>query len=370
MQQSTTQPASAAQHAHRPPVLTWLTQSRWGAVCWVVGSIILLVAIIAEFGWWGLTATTTSYAGAHFNQGRNATWLAHTWVGDYHTDADYAALADRLRHEQIMYVYAHVGPLNDDGTIPASITSYAMTFVRALHQRDPAVRILAWIGQVYDPGAVPGDNAVDIGLPTMRASITNTAALFTGHYGFDGIHYDFEPVPNNDNHFLDLLDETRQAIGQSKLLSVATPNWVPLSHITDALHAVIDRGNAWWTTYYYLAVSSHVDQIVVMMYNTDMATAPLYEMIVEQETAHVLRAVERGSASTQVIVGIPTFQGDSRAFHSSAENMRTGLTGVIGGLNYGTYHTAFGGVAIYPEWLTTDSDWATYNQMWLGESGG
>ena len=363
--------------AHQPPTAEqtslwfmprWLLRSRWRVLLVAIGSIILSVAILAELGWWDVTATATNYAGAHFNQGHNATWLAHTWVGDQHTAADYDALAAQLHHEQITYVYAHVGPLAGDGTIASAKTPNAVAFTQAMHQRDPALRIFAWIGQIYTPGALPGADAIDIGLPTTRARITNTAALFTHAYGFDGIHYDIEPIPNNNSHFLDLLDETRQAIGPHKLLSIATPNWVPIARVADALHPIIDRGNAWWTTYYYLAVSSHVDQVVVMMYNTDMATAPLYEMIVQQETAHILRAVERGSASTQVIIGIPTFPGTSRAFHATAENMSTGLTGVIAGLNYGNYHTAFGGIAIYPQWLTSDADWATYDQLWLGTS--
>ncbi len=350
------------------PVPAWLRRSRWRWLWWSLIGVTLLVAVAAELGWWDLTATTTNYAGAHFNQGDNATWIQHSWVGDFHTAADYAALADHLRREQITYVYAHVGPLDGDGTIPPARYPFAVQFIQAMHQDEPDLRVLAWIGQVYQLGAPPGSDKIDLSAPQTRAQTAQTAAIFTA-LGFDGIHYDIEPIPDNDNHFLDLLDETRAAIGPHKLLSIATPNWVPIARVVSTLQSVVDvdRGNDWWTTYYYLAVSSHVDQMVVMMYNTDMPTAPLYEMIVEQETAHILRAVERGSASTQVLVGIPAFQGNSRAFHSSAENMRTGLTGVTDGLNYSTFHNAFGGVAIYPDWLTTAADWSTYDHLWLGK---
>ena len=341
-------------------------RSRWRLLAVGVATFVLIFALIAEMGWWDLTATATNYTGAHFNQGKNGTWLAHTWVGDFHTNAEYEVLANRLKHEQITSVYVHVGPLEETGTIATSRFPFASAFIIAMHERDPNLMLYAWIGQIDRVGAVPGDGQIDFSLPQTRAQIVQTAILFTNQLHFDGIHYDIEPILNNDNHFIDLLDETRQSMGTGKLLSIATPNWVPIARVADALRTVTSHGDAWWTTYYYLTVSRHVDQIVVMLYNTNMPTAPLYESIVQQETAHILRAVERGSASTEVIFGIPTYSGDSRAFHASAENMRTGLVGVISGLNYGDYHTAFSGIAIYPEWLTSDADWSIYDQLWLG----
>ncbi len=328
---------------------------------------LVVVASIIEIVWWGLSATTTNFAGAHFNQGQNATWLAHTWVGDPHPTTDYDALAALLQREQMAFVFAHVGPLNGDGTIPVERYPQAATFTQALHARLPQLRILAWIGQIYQPGAPPGSAAIDLARSQTRAAIEQTAAIFTSKLGFDGVHYDIEPIPNNDNHFLDLLSETRSAIGPEKILSLSTPNWIPIARVTDVLQNLRNQPNVWWTTYYYQTVSRYVDQIVAMMYNTGMPTAPLYEMIVHQETAHILRSVQSAAPHTHVLIGIPTYSGPtSRAFHASAENMRTGLAGVIGGLNEDVGLTAFSGVAIYPEWLTTDDDWALYHKTWLG----
>lgn len=330
--------------------------------------IFLVFVTVGELGWWRMTATVTNFAGEHFNQGQNALWLAHTWVGEPHAAADYDAIADRLQREQITFAYVHVGPLDGNGTIPADRYTNAAAFVTALHQRAPQTKLLAWIGQIYRPGAQAGDAEIDLAIHTTRQQIATTAAIFTHDLGFDGIHYDIEPVQNNDNHFLDLLDETRTAIGHSSILSIATPNWVPIARVTAVFNGITNRRDVWWTTYYYQTVSRHVDQVVAMMYNTGMPTAPLYEAIVEQETAHILRDVEQGSAHTRVIIGIPTYTAPpTRAFHANAENMRTGLQGVISGLNYDTWHTAFAGVAIYPEWLTTDADWATYESEWLGQ---
>jgi hypothetical protein len=343
----------------------WRVNSRW---LWqaALGGVLLL-ALLAELAWWGLSATATNYPGWHFNRGQNATWLAHTWVGAAHTSGDYDALAALLQREQITYVYAHVGPLTGAGTIPPARYPAAGAFAQAMHARLPELRILAWIGQIYAPGAPPGSTAVDLARSQTRANIAATAALFTSRLGFDGVHYDIEPVPNNDPHFLDLLDTTRAQIGPGKILSLSTPNWVPVARVTNIIQSLRDQPNVWWTTYYYQAVSRHVDQIVAMMYNTGMPTAPLYETIVQQETAHILRSVALTAPHTQVLIGIPTYTDPpSRAFHASAENMRTGLHGVIAGLNEDDGLSAFTGLAIYPEWLTTGDDWALYRQDWLG----
>jgi Glycosyl hydrolases family 18 len=326
-------------------------------------AIVLCGSVTGELLWWHATATATTYPGSHFNRAKNAIWIAHTWVGDYHTDDEYITLCDRLIREQILYVYVHVGPLDSDGTIPLARAYYADRFVQFVNSYAPQLLFYAWVGQIYGPRT----DQIDLEQPQVREQVALTSAHFVTQIGFYGVHYDIEPVPNNDNHFLDLLDATRRIIGVNSHISVATPNWIPLARAADGIELVTGRENVWWTTYYYLKVSQYVDQIVVMLYNTGMPTAPMYQMLVEQETAHILRAVERGSASAEVVIGIPTFVAQSRAFHSSAENMRTGLNGVISGLNYGTYHTAFAGVAIYPEWLTTANDWATYDHLWLGK---
>jgi hypothetical protein len=329
--------------------------------------LVLLGALVAQFGWWGLSATATNESGMHFNRGQNATWVAHTWVGDIHSASEYDALADRLKREEITYIYAHVGPLDGNGTIPAARYPNAETFTQEMHARLPNLRILAWIGQIYRVGADPSEEIIDLSRSQTRDNITTVARIFTQMQGFDGVHYDIEPVPNNDNHFLDLLDSTRERIGPGKTLSLSTPNWIPVARVTDVLQTIRNQQNVWWTTYYYGAVSKHVDQMVAMMYNTGMPTAPLYELVVQQETAHILRTIAAASPTTQVIIAIPTYNDpSSRAFHADAENMHTGLQAVIGGLNEHNGLNVFQGIAIYPEWLTSDADWQLYDQQWLG----
>src|SRR5690242_21282920 len=132
-------PRKGAQPASRRSQLR-----RFGIVALVVLVVLLGILGIALAR---LNATATSYPGSHFNQGKNAVWLEHTWVGDVHSSEDFDALADQLEREQIRYVYAHVGPMKSDGSIPDSLAPQATTLTEALHARLPNVQVLAWIGQ-------------------------------------------------------------------------------------------------------------------------------------------------------------------------------------------------------------------------------
>jgi hypothetical protein len=325
-------------------------------------ALAVLVALVGIL-WWQLNATTTNFSGAHFNQHQNAVWAEHEWVGDIHTAQEYDDLAALLEREQIAYLFPHVGPLDGDGHIPVDLYPNAATFVREMKARLPDLKILAWMGQVEKDGGGP----LDMSNSQTRANITAEARLFTQNLGFDGIHYDIEPVHNLNPHFIDLLDETRAAIGPGKMISISAPKWAPAARFIPFVQAISGRGTAWWTTYYFLIVSAHVDQLVIMMYNTALPTASLYETLVKQETAHILDANHHATRPAQVLIGIPTYHDNGPGFHDTAENMLSGLRGVISGLNSGENTSNFGGVAIYPLWLTTQSDWQTYNHLWLGQ---
>lgn len=332
----------------------------------VLLALIVVLALASVILYWRLTATVTSYPGAHFNRGQNAVWLEHEWAGQAHTDADYDALAQRLRQEQITYVFAHVGPLDSDGTIPTDRYSNAGDLVAALHTRLPTLHILAWIGQVEIAGGYPADESINLDDSMVRATIAATAAYFVEHLGFNGVHYDIEPILNNSPRFLDLLDETRAALPARAILSISAEKWAPNAHIAEWLYAN-NKAGAWWTSYYYAAVAAHVDQMVAMLYNTGMPTPQLYQLTVQQETAHILDAARSAPHPPQVLIGLPTYTGDTTWFHDRAENIQTGLAGVVAGLNSNTDTQPFAGVAIYRYALTTAADWSAYDSLWLGK---
>jgi hypothetical protein len=330
-------------------------------------AITLLSATASGYAYHRLTATVTNFTGPHFNTSKNAVWLEHVWSGQPQSQEAYDTLAAQLQREEIAYVYAHVGPLDSDGTIPASLAPNAVNLAAALHERIPGVKVLAWIGQLEAASGAPADESVNLANSSVRAAIVNSADNFIRHEGFDGVHYDIEPIRNNNAHYLDLLIETRAAFPSDALISVSAQKWAPNAHLADLLYRT-GRGGQWWTSYYYAAVAAHVDQIAVMTYDSGMPTAQAYQIFVQQETKHILAAVRTASHPPQVLIGIPTYAGDNAWFHDSAENMRTALTGVIAGLNSNSETEPFTGVAIYRLAVTTPEEWDTYDQLWLGQT--
>ncbi|MGZ6391115.1 MAG: glycosyl hydrolase family 18 protein [Ktedonobacterales bacterium] len=343
-------------------VKTKIWTGRWARVALLV---VVILATALGLSVWQVAHTETSYAGPHFNSGNNAVWLEHTWASDTHTAAEYDQLAARLTAEQIGYVYAHVGPLNSDGTIPQDRAATAAVLTRELHARMPNVRVLAWIGQMEAASGLPADQVVALMDSQVRLAITHTAARFVDADGFDGVHYDIEPIVNNNPHFLDLLSETHALLPPKAMLSISGEKWAPDSHIADWLYS-LKKGGV-WTSSYYASVAAHVDQIAVMSYDTAMPTAQLYELFVKEATQHILEAAQTAQHPPRVLLGIPTYRYDTPWFHGSAENMSSALPGVIAGLNSTSATNLFEGIAIYRYGVTTDSDWSVYDSRWLGK---
>ncbi|HEU5349608.1 MAG TPA: glycosyl hydrolase family 18 protein [Ktedonobacterales bacterium] len=331
-------------------------------------ALVALVVLVSISGlmFWRLNETVSNFPGPHFNQGKNAVWLEHTWVGDIHSNADFDALAATLAREQIRYVYAHVGPMASDGSIPDSLAPESATLTRQLHARMPNLKVLAWIGQLEAASGEPASSTVNLANPHVRAGIEYTAARFVRADGFDGIHYDIEPITNNNSHFLDLLTETRAALPAGAMLSISAQKWAPNAHIADWAYG-LGKADAWWTSYYYSKVAEYVDQLVVLAYNTAMPTAGLYTLAVKQETTNIIAAARSAGHTPEVLIGVPTYIGNNFWFRDSAENMETALNGVIAGLNSDQNTTPFVGVAIYRLATTNQSSWGTYERIWLGK---
>lgn len=352
----------SARRLRRPPFRRFLR-----AALIALLAIVIVGTLAGGYLYQQMTATVTNYAGPRFNTNHNAVWLEHAWSGDPQTPEAYDTLATLLRREGIASVYAHVGPLDSHGTISTSLAPNASNLAVALHERIPGIKVFAWIGQLEAASGGPANETVNLADSSVRAAIVATATGFIRDGGFDGVHYDIEPIRNNNAHYLDLLIETRAALPRGALISISAQKWAPNAHLADLLYRA-GRGGQWWTSYYYAAVASHVDQLAVMTYDSGMPTSRAYEIFVQQETKHILAAVRSASHPPEVLIGIPTYTGNSAWFHDSAENMRTALTGVIAGLNSDSETRPFTGVAIYRLAVTDAADWQTYDQLWLGRN--
>lgn len=295
----------------------------------------------------------TTHPGWYFNRGTNAVWLGVEWVNEPHDPEEIATLADLLTRKQIRYVFVYATYMKPDGRFNPTY-AYAAEFVQTLKAANPDLNVQAWIGLPL--------THVNLNDAFVRKKITQLCVGFTED-GFDGIHLDPEPISSNDLNVLTLLDEVRDALGPEFTLSIATRRIWPI--FPNVQWPVV--GQVAWHASYYQEVASRVDQIVVMTYDSAMPLACLYRHWTRFQTIEISRAVD--DSSVQLFFGIPTSEETTWTHWPWAENMRSGLTGIIDGLNdAGSRPKAVTGVAIYPYWETDEAEWCVYEELWLGRS--
>ncbi|WP_344266305.1 glycoside hydrolase family 18 protein [Actinomadura napierensis] len=291
----------------------------------------------------------------------NALWARHQWVGEPHTDAEYRALAALLQENRITDVFFHAGPFEADGTVPASKYRYAKRLVAAVHKYAPGVHAQAYLGQIR---TVEGKGVIDLDVPAVREQVLKTDAAFLD-LGFDGIHYDFEPIYPDDRAFLALLDGTRELTrSRGRLLSVALEQPTLFDAAQSVYKALLPRTGPWHypprpTDDFLRKVARRVDQVAIMTYDVSLPTRSLAGWHFARHTRHTLELI--GDQVT-VFVGVPTY----RPKMDWAENLTVALRGVRRGIDelkrppkrpYG--------VGVYADWTTGPAEWARYRATWL-----
>lgn len=292
--------------------------------------------------------------------GPTALWLGHSWVGEMRSEAEYRQLGRELRANRVTDAFVHVGPLGGSGLIPPERAPHVQAFVRALKAANPSLRLQAWIGQVEARGGGP----LNLAEAPIRENVVRTARRFLD-LGFDGIHYDIEPISPGDRDFLDLLARTRRETrARGAVLSVAAEDLDPFGRAGRILRAGVQRYHA-WTKAYFREVATHVDQIAVMTYDTAMPTDWLYGWLVRWETRTLAATVPE---HVTLFLGVPTYDDANWGHHPRAENVRAAITAVRKGIA-GTEESRRRnvGVAIFAEWTMTPSEWVDYRRLWLAE---
>ena len=261
------------------------------------GVVLGVVAVVATWVWW--RAEPRAEQGS---QGVNGLWARHQWVGEAHSAQEYRALADTLPRGEISDVFFHVGPLDPDGSIPPSRYAHARELLGALERLAPGVRAQAYIGQVTRQGAGP----LDLTRRDVRDRIVATARGFL-ELGFDGIHYDIEPVYPDDDEFLDLLGRTHDlTTRRGGVLSVSLEQ-LELVNGTQAVAAAVlpDVHYPPRPTRTFLeGVASRVDQVAIMAYDTELPADWLVGWHFAWQAEHVTKLI--GDQVT-LLVGVPTY---------------------------------------------------------------
>jgi hypothetical protein len=354
------QPRSDPDQQPRPgkkaesPARRRLRRFRRGALVLVLALLLPLLA--AE------TALRVNYMGdpadgAH-TRGQDAIWLGHAWVDGRKKDADVAALAERLRGTGIRDLYVHAGPLEHDGTLPPSAYRNAGRLIGAVHRALPGVRVQAWLGDVLATETPDGMRLERA--RTRAAVITSTRAILAA--GFDGVHFDLEPLHSGDRNYLGLLDDLRAVTrARHAKLSVAAHQIDPLP----AFHSVwgtLTNHPKWWSQAYFGEVARRVDQIAVMSYDTMQPLQSLYGGYVAQQTS---LALEITPPTTDLLMGLPFYHENRFGHWAHAETVPAAVRGVRLGLSRTDPDRERFGVALYVDFAATEDDWTAYREGWV-----
>ncbi|MEU9285272.1 hypothetical protein AB0D57_11230 [Streptomyces sp. NPDC048275] len=288
---------------------------------------------------------------------RDALWMGHAWVDGRKKDADVHALAERLRTTGIRDLYVHAGPLEHDGTLPKSAYPKAGWLVAAVHRELPGVRVQAWLGDVL---ASEGPTGLRLERAATRAAVVRSTGQILDA-GFDGAHFDLEPLHSDDSDYLSLLDDLRRVTrAHDAPLSVAAHQIDPFP----AAHSIrgLSGHPKWWSQAYFGQVARRVDQIAVMTYDTAMPLESLYGGYVAQQTS---LALEVTPESTDLLMGLPFYYEDDLSHHGAAETVPAAVRGTRLGLSRTDRTREHFGVALYVDFAAREKDWTAYEEGWV-----
>lgn len=290
-------------------------------------------------------------------RGRDAVWLGHAWVDGRKTDKDLAAFAARIRGTGIKDLYVHAGPLEHDGTLPTTRYPKARWLLDAVHRALPGIRVQAWLGDVL---ATEGPDGLRLERSASRTAVVTSARQILDA-GFDGVHFDLEPLHSGDRHYLSLLDDLHALTqARSAPLSVAAHQIDPLP----AAHSVVGTLSGspkWWSQKFFGQVARRVDQIAVMSYDSWMPLEGMYGGYVAEQTALALEVTPR---ETDLLMGLPFFHEDDLGHHESAETVEAAVRGTRLGLGRTDRGRERFGVALYVDFAAREGDWAAYREGW------
>ncbi|CAM5686019.1 glycosyl hydrolase family 18 protein [Streptomyces aurantiogriseus] len=338
----------------RPGRRLWLRRVRRTALGLVLALVLPVLA--------AQTALRINYLGdpadGTYTRGKDAVWLGHAWVDGRKKDADVTALAARLKATGMRDLYVHAGPLEHDGTLPKSAYANARWFIAAVHREAPGIRVQAWLGDVL---ASEGSRGMRLERAATRAAVVQSTREILAT-GFDGVHFDLEPLHSGDRNYLTLLDALhRVTAAQDAPLSVAAHQIDPLPGLHAARGAVTGHPK-WWSQWFFGQVARRVDQIALMSYDTMQPLESTYGGYVAQQTS---LALEVTPETTDLLMGLPFYHEKGFGHWEHAETVAAAVRGVRLGLSRTDADRANFGVAAYVDFAAKEEDWTAYREGWV-----
>ncbi len=298
-------------------------------------SLILFFACVFVFSF---LAIVWFWFGLHVekeHEPRLAFWLPHSFSNGVQSPASLTAQFEGL---PVTDLYFHVGPFEPDGSVASDLVIDGAALA-LLPSTD-----YAWVGQIR--------SKIDLDDPAVRAQIVDSCQWLL-EQGFEGLHFDIEPIREDDTAFLLLLQELQVALPDAPV-SVAMDEWQPHG-ISQWVASYFDVSiESYWSTEQVENILPYVDQLVVMTYDTGFRDPRLFSWWVEQQT---LALSKRVGPDVELFIGVPCYNEGAR-FDPLAENIASSLLGYERGVqNLRTKTANVSGLAIYPYWEMDETEW-------------
>jgi hypothetical protein len=320
----------------------------------VVAAVVLIpvLTLAAACVWLWAEDTGTVSPAAHGN-GSDAMWLGHAWVDGRRSQSDVDGLAARVREAGIRDLFVHAGPLSHDGSLDPVLRPNSRWLLGALHQALPGVRVQAWLGDVVGEGGLDPDDVV------TRDRVVASAGQVLDE-GFDGVHYDLEPIADGSPGYLALLASSHTLTNaRHAILSIAAAQLEPLPGLHIPGQFVLGKAH-WWSTGFLHAVSEQVDQVAIMAYDSGVPFEAGYSGYLRIQTRLAMEAVP---PTATLLMGVPAYHTDELG-HTDAETVAASVRGVRLALGSAPPNRPFG-IAFYVDFSATADDWDDYLSGWV-----
>ena len=268
---------------------------------------------------------------------RLATWLSVSWSMKPHDPSQLEQLVEELKALQVSDVYVFVSYLKSDGNFNRSF-DFASEFAAALKRNAPGLRLLAWIGlPVSIEGAMPASR---LNWSEVQRTIADFSRFAVVDLGFDGVHINAELIANGNTAFLDILTAIRGALPKGTFLS-ATAHPLRLDEtVTVMPYPAVDHQ---WSAPYFRRVAQHVDQIVLMAYDSGLVFPRDYVNWTRYQVERSQEALR--DVSAELIIGASVSEEWTLSHQTQAETLSLSLAGLRVSLA-----ERLDGIALYPFW--------------------
>jgi len=288
---------------------------------------------------------------ASFDRSENGLWLGHRWFTGFGvrdalpvTQENAEDLVETFADRGIRYAFVHVGPVQPNG----GIADQPGPLLAQLISETPEIVWLAWLGARVEQ--------LELDSPAFLLGLTETIGALR-EVGFQGVHFDFEPLRNEHPGYLDVLERVRSQFGNDFLISQATPRAGPFGVSIGPLTG------SFWSESFYRATMERSDQTVVMAYDTGLDFTKGYVAFVKHQT-QLIGEWACSIEGHQFLVGVPSYEDVPTYSDPRVENLHTASLGVRSALEENPRSACFSGVAIYSYWVTDPSEWATLKRSW------